>query len=45
MKCLNCGHGEMTLKFYQPRKTGYTHQKEKAVFICPVCGHKELFGI
>ena len=43
MKCIVC-KSELVCKFYRKRKYGYAHAKEKAVYECPDCGHKERFG-
>jgi len=42
MKCVIC-KTELVCKWYQKRKSGYTNQRERALFECPNCGHKERF--
>lgn len=43
MKCIVC-KTELVCKYYKPRGYGYSNAKERAVYECPDCGHKERFG-
>ena len=43
MKCIVC-ESELVCKYYRKKGYGYTNAKEKAVYECPSCGHKERFG-
>ena len=42
MKCLMCRDSNLVRIYYTPKQT-YNRSKEKAVYECPKCGHKERF--
>ena len=44
MKCPVCKNGELKMSYY--KKTNYSYNsynKEVAILLCNICGHKERF--